>query len=121
MSMSSCNSRTPFLVTAIAVLLCCFAALQVAADCPRMLNPDDPPCVDAPRYYTVFTDEPDWCNYSYGDWVFERWQNISSVLTRTGWYVVPSTDSTSHPPSDFPDQYAEAGVGSSCNIIPLPW
>lgn len=109
------------------VLLVCFVtsapiAISVSADdCPRVLYPDDPPCVETPRYYTVFTDEPNWCNYGYGDWVFERWQNIGGVLTRTGWYVVPSTDITSHPPSDFPDQYAEAAVGGSCNIIPLPW
>lgn len=106
-------------ITVIAFVVALILAIPLAADCPTVLNPDDPPCVPN-LYYTVFIDEPDWCSYSYGDWVFERWQNVGGVLTRTGWYVTPTGDPTAHPPSSFPDQYAEDAV-IGCAIFPLPW
>lgn len=107
-----------FRAVAVSLLFVCLFSVQISADCPTVLNPDDPPCAPN-QYYAVLGNEPDWCAYTYGDWVFLRHGVVGGALTTTGWYVVPSPDGTSLPPSDF-GQYAADAVGDNCILIQFP-
>lgn len=108
-------------VVAVAVAVAVLFAAPVSSSCFWIDHVDTDPtyfCTYA-QYYTVLSAEPDWCDYSYGDWVFLRHQVVGGVLTTTGWYIVPSSDGTSHPSSSF-NQYAEDAVGDSCALIQFP-
>lgn len=43
-----------FRVIVVSLLFVCLLAGPVVADCPRMLNPDDPPCVPCPYVWTAW-------------------------------------------------------------------
>lgn len=75
-------------------------------------------CTSA-QHETIYTGEPDWCDFVYADMVFVRRELVGGVVVITGWWV-RLNNSSNPPPPDF-DQYPEYAVVENCSIVPLPF